>query len=540
MVDIDYVAHSLGCEVRLSAGILELVAARTGVDDPFPSVNGSARLARNLALVTRLAEYAANELACRRLRSPAKRKSHKEAAERNRKDAIAIAKLVTLTVSETTSGWCSGCFEQTEHQRVSGHDRPRPKFLCQTCGTPTTWCAVPKCRHLAIVNPRALHTVRYCAAHRHEIPSFEKLTERLTTLADAAEWLRFESRNAARLTKVTGGTIGMAVVIAPMASFAAPAVGAALGSSTFGGSLTGAAATSHGLAMLGGGSIASGGLGMAGGTAVITATGTALGGALGAGTAAAYAGADTSFRIEKVRCGTGTPVVFATGFLTEGLSGWAAWKPMVEETFPDSTVYQVHWGAKELKDLGAVFAARNARGAIGKLLLTRAKKGSKAFGPIPGIGALLTARDIAVNPWTTAKIRAGMTGAVLADLIARTNEGPFILMGHSLGARVVVCAGQALGTRSERPRIESIHLLGAAVGKSADWLTLNNAVSGTIWNYYSSNDRVLRWLYTAAELGEKPVGFVGFESKFPSVRDRNVSRMVRDHSAYLNSVRLQA
>jgi pimeloyl-ACP methyl ester carboxylesterase len=539
MADLDYGPKGLGCEVRLRAGMLELVATRSGLGDPSPEVTGSVELAGNLALVARVAEYAANELAFRRLRSPEKRKCHKEAAARELKDAIAIAEMVLRTGSETISGWCSGCFDRTEHRQVRGHDRPRRKFLCQTCGTPTTQCAVPRCGHLAIVNPRALHTVRYCAAHRHEIPGFERLTDRLTTLADVQDWLRFESRNAARITKVTAGTIGMAVVVAPMAFFAAPAVGAALGSTAFGGSLTGAAATSHGLAMLGGGSIASGGLGMAGGTAVVTATGTALGGALGAGTAAAYAGADKSFRIEKVRSGGGTPVVFATGFLTEGLSGWDAWKPMLEATFPDSPVYQVHWGAKELKDLGALVAARGATSAIGKLVLSQAKKGNKAFGSVPGLGAALIARELATNPWTVAKTRAAMTGAVLADLIARTDEGPFVLMGHSLGARVMVSAAQALGTRSDRPRIESMHLLGAAVGKGGDWRTLSNAVSGTIWNYHSSNDRVLRWLFPAAEIGAKPVGLVGFKSKFPSISDRNVSKKVGDHFAYVNSVRLE-
>lgn len=50
---------------------------------------------------------------------------------------------------------------------------------------------------------------------------------------------------------------------------AAPAIGAAIGSSVLG--LSGAAATSAGLAAVGGGSLAAGGLGMAGGTAIISA-----------------------------------------------------------------------------------------------------------------------------------------------------------------------------------------------------------------------------------------------------------------------------
>ena len=272
----------------------------------------------------------------------------------------------------------------------------------------------------------------YCAEHHHEIPSFEKLDANLPTLGDYRDFLKHEVRNADRITKVAGGTLGAAAVIAPAAFFAAPALGAALGSSMLGGSLTGAAATSHGLAILGGGAVASGGLGMAGGTAVVTATGTALGGALGATTVSAYSGADRSFAIELVRPGVGTPVVFATGFLTEGRSAWSDWQRLIDTRYPTAPVYQVHWGAKELKDLTALLASNGTKAAVRAILVQAAKRGNKAHG-LPGIGWVLGAHGVATNPWTVAKTRAGMTGAALAALIARTTEGPYVLMGHSLG-----------------------------------------------------------------------------------------------------------
>ncbi len=69
-------------------------------------------------------------------------------------------------------------------------------------------------------------------------------------------WKVITCLGAGALCVVTGG-------------LAAPAIGAALGSSVLG--LSGAAATSAGLAAIGGGSLAAGGLGMAGGTAIISA-----------------------------------------------------------------------------------------------------------------------------------------------------------------------------------------------------------------------------------------------------------------------------
>lgn len=72
---------------------------------------------------------------------------------------------------------------------------------------------------------------------------------------------------------------GLALGVVTMGA-AAPVIGAAVGGAL---GLSGAAATSAGLAALGGGSVAAGGFGMAGGTALLAG----LGGLSGAGAAAA-------------------------------------------------------------------------------------------------------------------------------------------------------------------------------------------------------------------------------------------------------------
>ena len=71
-------------------------------------------------------------------------------------------------------------------------------------------------------------------------------------------------------------------------------------------------------------------------------------------TETAYLRDDKSFRIEKLRDGAGTPVLVASGFLSEisdDESGWGAWKQIITERYPKAPVYRVHWGAKELRDL---------------------------------------------------------------------------------------------------------------------------------------------------------------------------------------------
>jgi hypothetical protein len=74
--------------------------------------------------------------------------------------------------------------------------------------------------------------------------------------------------------------IGGAVVLALGGWMAAPVIAGYLGASA---GLAGAAATAHGLALLGGGTLAAGGMGMAGGMAIVTGGGAAIGGLAGGG-----------------------------------------------------------------------------------------------------------------------------------------------------------------------------------------------------------------------------------------------------------------
>jgi pimeloyl-ACP methyl ester carboxylesterase len=132
-----------------------------------------------------------------------------------------------------------------------------------------------------------------------------------------------------------------------------------------------------------------------------------------------------------------------------------------------------------------------------------------------------------------------MTGAVLADLIARTNTTNYVLVGHSLGARVMLSAAQALGSRGSDSQLESVHLLGAAVSAGHDLTNVGNAVSGTVWNYWSSNDGTLGNVYRRAQFGEQAAGAVGFTTTHPNVKNRNVSRQVAGHSEVVPNVTLR-
>lgn len=538
-----------GFRCRLSVGMsreLSLTGTLADGDEMLLDVpEGDPELIANASVLSNLAAHASHELLARRTRSDEKRANHSSEAKRYARAAAAIAEMVLDLGDMTRTAWCSCCFLESQHRRVRARGRRTSAYLCDTCGAPTIPCAVPTCNEMASRGIRNLDRPRYCAPHRHEIPSFNKMAERLVKLDNYADWLKFEHRNAGRITKIAGVAAMTAACIGPQALAAAPAIGGAIGANAAvlglaAGNLSGAAATNFGLAWLGGGSLAAGGLGMAGGTTVVTAVGTALGGTLGAVATTAYVRADSSFRLERLREGTGPAVLIASGFLTEGTDGWGKWQRLVDARYPDSPVYRVHWGAKELKAFGVLAGVGGGKVAAKQVVGRFAGRASKKVVGLGPLSGLLVAIDVASNPWSVAKNRAGMTGAVLADLIARCDDAPFILVGHSLGARVMVTAAQALASKPGRPRIAEMHLLGGAVGASGNWRTLHEAVAGTVWNYHSRCDGVLKLVYQTVQAGQKPIGRVGIRSKYANIRNVDVTSRVDGHGGYFNNVSLKA
>lgn len=519
---------------------IELVVMDVGTD-ARPFVDGDESLVANEALIGNLLNYGVNEFGYRSVAQADQKRSMKKAASKHSRVAIELAEFVSLGWYRTRHGWCSSCFSLTEHREVDRVSVPQAS-VCGGCGEATAQCGAFGCRHMARKSFKRTHVLPYCAEHTHEIRSFAQSTVRYADLDQVGDLRKFDKTNTAAFTQaVVVAGVGAAVV-APMVLFAAPALGGALGASgLIGPALSGAAATSHGLAFLGGGAIAAGGSGMLGGTIVLTASGATLGGTLGAVTSAAYVRDDKSFRIEKLRGGSGTPVIVASGFMTEGGTGWGAWERIINDRYAKHPVYRVHWGAKELKALTDVLGKASGTVVLSSLLKGTAAQATKhGARAVPGLGIAAISADLVANPWHVAKQRAETTAVVLADLLARIDEPSFILIGHSLGARVMVCTARILATKPGAPRVREAHLLGAAIGAKGDWRALNDVVDGKVWNYHSNRDPVLKYVYTAAQAGQKAAGRVGFQSSFPKIEDVDVTEEVGGHSRYYDRVNLRS
>lgn len=514
--------------------------------DPEPTVTGDAELTRNRAIAQNLwtaaSEYVQG-LAIEEAESEDDAasaelvKSYETAARASAKTAKKITGYTENLGEETAEGWCSNCAQRTTHHKVIREGRKRSLYLCDSCGAPTVNCAAPGCRNMAVKAGGTRGLVPYCAEHRHDIPSFERSAETIADLSDWESLVQFDKPDLAKLT--TRASIGVAAVggAAGVAFLAAPAIGGLIGAQVLG--YSGAAATNAGLAALGGGSVAAGGLGMAGGTYVVATAGGLLGGAYGDRILGSYIGEDKSFRIEKIGDGPGVPVVIARGFLNEKNPEWYKAVRAVKKLYPESPVYELNWGSKELKHLAGVAgvsaAGQAGRNAVFKTVGRASKTMARKAAPI---APALAAGSLLKNPWHTAVNRANLTGAALAALMAKTEQEEFVLVGHSLGGRVMVTAATAMAGFGAAPKIRDIHLMGAAIGGKRNWRPLSEAVNGTVNNYHSAKDPVLKYLYSTAQFGQSAVGRVGFHSQYPNIVDHNVSEIVSNHGEYYDNVEL--
>ncbi|WP_314035690.1 DUF726 domain-containing protein [Dietzia sp. CH92] len=453
--------------------------------------------------------------------------------------ARVVKKMVVLIDElgeETHEGWCSNCFNKSVHRKVASARLRSNTYLCEDCGAPTDKCAAPRCTNMANRSLGTLHLPGFCAEHSHDLPSFERANDQIERLDDIKTFLKYDKPNLARGTQLGLTAVFTAGAAFPLALAAAPAVGGVVGvlASKFGAgaTLAGAAAVNHGLAILGFGTIAAGGLGMAGGTMVVSAVGAALGGGLGASVTNSYVRGDKSFKIEFLREGNGVPVIIARGFTTEKSIDWWQAVDFVEKTYPGHPIYLLNWGSKELADvailMGKVGAGQVGKTAVGGFAKRAGKKAAAKLNPILPVAI---AADVAKNPWHVARVRADKTGVILADILARY-DNEVILVGHSLGGRVMATAAQAASTNLRKSRIRDIRLAGAAIGATFDWDAVGRAASGVVVNYFSKNDSVLKTLYRAAEFGSIAAGLAGTGSAASNVHDVDVSDKVPNHSAY--------
>ncbi len=422
-------------------------------------------------------------------------------------------------------GYCSSCFGYTKHKLIEQNYVRRNVYECANCKSKTLQCR--SCDNFTRSGKK--WDDEFCAEHSGQIANFKNLNKKLKSIDDYEEIFERDSINFKKVGTIAAITVGSVAMVTPLAFAAAPAIGGALGATAFG--LSGAAASSAGLAAIGGGSLAVGGLGIAGGAAVIGAAGAALGGTLGGVVSNSYFSDVKDFKIKKIKSGSGPIILFINGFLTQKDDNTSDWEKQLKQLYPNNPWYYVSWESKRLLDLGKSIGVGLGKQAINEGLKQFAKGAAKkAPGKLNPIGLVLSAFDIADNPWSVALVKAEQTGVILADILARTND-KYILCGHSLGARVIYRTLDSLSSKDKQFVLDA-HLLGGAIGSDKEsWTIAKKAVSGNIINYRSDNDYVLASMYKLGTFFlSNPIGRHRID--VDNIIDVDVTNTVSGHTEY--------
>ena len=464
-------------------------------------------------------------------------------------------------VPETLESWCSWCGEFTRHDLETKRKLSRSTYYCTGCENPTIPCRYCDNMAMAAAEPPAEGELatetdepvvldeeelldegeaessanmrqrlsqflksswnhELCAEHNGAIPSFEKAKARINDLDEFAELMKPVKTNMYAVGKTTGTVIGGAAAMGTGAWILAPGIaGSMVGASA----LSGAAFAKVGTT----------------GMATITAVGGGLGGRTGYGIAYDYLKAIPDFEFIPLRNDEGQDnghrIIVINGFLSEDNKENDDWIKGLDPYFSDSHLWHLKWPAKSgFKLVGKAALKASATSFVRKLPSSLSKRvsGGAALMPLQFVGEF-------ASGWYSALLNAQKTGGVLAEAISRTEGKTFTLMGHSLGARVVYYALEALGTKEGEKRIRNAVLLGGAVGvdDSEAWATAAAAVEGSLYNGISREDEVLGKLYRAVTLfRSKPAGINEVNHDIDNLVNVDCSGFVKGHNKWKSNL----
>jgi Protein of unknown function (DUF726) len=108
-----------------------------------------------------------------------------------------------------------------------------------------------------------------------------------------------------------------------------------------------------------------------------------------------------------------------------------------------------------------------------------------------------------------------------------------MLIGFSLGARVIFYALLELSKQKAYGIVQDVFLLGATVtAPKRSWLEARGVVAGRLVNGYARNDWVLNYLFRATSGGLNPVAGLRPIENVPGLENVDVTDKIAGHGSY--------
>ncbi|KAL8780014.1 MAG: hypothetical protein Q9213_006657, partial [Squamulea squamosa] len=226
--------------------------------------------------------------------------------------------------------------------------------------------------------------------------------------------------------------------------------------------------------------------------------------------------------------------------VTIGITGWLTEKEEIVKPWrvlsTGSEVFALRWELETLINLGNSMKTMLSSAAWGyaqSQVIQQTVFAELMASVTWPVGIAKVAR-VVDNPFTLGKTRADKAGEVLADALIHRAQGQrsVTLVGYSLGARAIYACLMSLAKRKAFDLVESAILIGAPTpSDAASWRMLKTACPGRLINVYSTNDRVLAFLYRTSSIQYGVAGLAPIQG-LPGVENVDVSETVNGHLRY--------
>ncbi|MFH6970886.1 DUF726 domain-containing protein [Flavobacterium petrolei] len=259
------------------------------------------------------------------------------------------------------------------------------------------------------------------------------------------------------------------------------------------------------------------------------------------------------FKITKHRDGNYPAIITISGWRSQDKDNRKDWEKSILRLYPDREWFHLEWNSNKLPifdngpkpnspDMPKMPSTDTETKKVDNKFIKRLLRITTVIVasvvPVaPVVSVVFNSNNLLNNYWHRAVRNANETGNCLAKVLNACEKKDFILVGHSLGARVIFNCLSYLNQNTLYSNIIEIHLLGGAVGSNPKkWSKISLLVKNNIYNYFSDNDSVLKNAYRISMLSTQPIGLGEIVNK--KVININSTRLIKRHIDYIPNFHL--
>lgn len=240
------------------------------------------------------------------------------------------------------------------------------------------------------------------------------------------------------------------------------------------------------------------------------------------------------FKITKHRDGNYPAIITISGWRSEDKDNRKDWQDSILELYPDREWFHLEWNSKRFPIIDKKYET-NMPNIFDSQEVKKPKFLKLIKHVIYRTNMIVNISDILINNyWHSAVRNSKDSGVFLAKVLNACQKKEFILIGHSLGARVKYNCLKHIDENEFISNVFEVNLLvGAVSSNEKKWQTISLLVKNNIYNYFSDNDIVLKSAYRISMLSILPIGLAKIENK--KVINNDSTRVIKGHSKYIEN-----